>query len=543
MKKGKVVVGVGVLYFIIAIGIYCEEMKADLVNGSVAEKSEETVSETEHTVEEETIAECDERTDIISRRSLPDLERMEKKDQDKYVNHLQVIKKIESLRLGTEDFLYPEVSISNIEAVIEKNYIPDNRGKKVDFRGVTSQELQQVIDDNPKTVIDIISEQIRLTEPIVLHDDTIINGNGVRFIGEGVTYGFIAQDISGICLYNILIEGKIDYGMFFWNCDNLNITQNTIKGCRQKAICIIGITNGLKINNNEMSANQAGALYIAGDVSQGLIENNTVINNEGNSDWMAGIVLTDASPTKRGDIWSSVFGGQHQFSKSGDIGQSDYPHDLILRNNIITNNASAGIYSEGAYMCYLLNNRVSQNDKEGISLTHGTIGFYINKNTLEYNGGRKNQSYDDLEFELPGISLDNAAYNILENNNITGNYGGGIKMVRTAIRNLVIGNVIRDNYINKDNVSGGYGIELGVRLDGTEDVGVDYTPDYENIICRNVISGKHYTGIFIDEECFINDVFDNVIMDSEVYGIEAVSLKFNSMINNTTNCGIYNEFQ
>ena len=115
MKKGKVVVGVGVLYFIIAIGIYCEEMKADLVNGSVAEKSEETVSETEHTVEEETIAECDERTDIISRRSLPDLERMEKKDQDKYVNHLQVIKKIESLKSKPPDKENPLFPISNFQ--------------------------------------------------------------------------------------------------------------------------------------------------------------------------------------------------------------------------------------------------------------------------------------------------------------------------------------------------------------------------------------------------------------------------------------------
>lgn len=559
MKKGRMVFGAVILYFIVATGIYCVKMNSDPISSDVVEETTEAAIKPETAPDYEVIANNDKSMDIISRHSLPQLERMEKEDQDMYINNLQVIKKIEQLGLDAEDFLYPEISVSNIEAATRaKGSSYYDYSKRVDFSGATSQELQQVIDDNPNATIEINSEQIRVTEAVVLHDNIIINGNGVRFIGEGVACGFIAQSASGICLNNIIIEGKIDYAMYFVNCDNLNITQNTIEGCRQKAMCIIGPTSRLIIQNNKMSSNQAGALYIAGDVSQGLVEDNIIINNDGNSNWMAGIVLTNAVPTNGGDIWS-VFDDQHQFPIIDGKDQLDCPHNILIRNNEIADNTSVGIYSDGAYMCYLLNNMVCQNDKGGISLNHGTIGFYLSENILEYNGCRMSQSDDDLKFDfvyesgrmedgsakakLPGISLDNAVYNIIENNNISNNYGGGIKMVHTAIRNLVMGNVIKDNNIGKNDAFSFYGIELGVSSQGIENVGVDYTADYENIICKNIISGKHHSGTFIAEGCYINDVFDNVVMDSEAYGIEAVSQKFNSIVNNTTNCGVYNEFQ
>lgn len=560
MKRSKIIVGMGALYFIAAISIYCVKMNSDPINSNIPAKSPvETVVEPETPGDYEEIASYDRSMDILSQYSLPKLERMEKEDQDKYVNTLQVIKKIEHLGLATEDFLYPEVSISNIEAGIGMDdSIYYDYGKKVDFNGTTSHELQQVIDNNPNTIIDIISEQITVTESVVLHNNTIINGNGAKFIGEGVSYGFIAQNVSGICLNGLILEGQADYAMYFVNCDNLNITQNTIEGCQQKAICIVGPTNRLVVCNNKMSSNQAGALYIAGDVSQGLIEGNTIINNGGSSNWMAGIVLTNAVPAREDDIWS-VFDGRHQFPNINGKSQLDCPHNMIIRNNKIEDNASVGIYSDGAYGCFILNNMLYQNDKEGISLNHGTIGFYLSENILAYNGRRMNQFDDELKSDfvhelgrmedgsskakLPGVSLDNAAYNIFENNKIVNNYGGGIKMVHTAIRNLVIGNVIRDNSLGQNDILNFYGIELGAGSHGMENVGVDYTADYENIICKNIISGKHCSGIFVDEECYINDIFDNVVMDSEIYGIEAVSLKFNSIVNNTTNCGVYNEFQ
>ena len=186
------------------------------------------------------------------------------------------------------------------------------------------------------------------------------------------------------------------------------------------------------------------------------------------------------------------------------------------------------------------------------------FGFYLKGNVFEENGQRSRQTDDDLQLDfvldfgrmedgtaiskLPGISLDNTAYNILEDNMIINNYGGGIKMVRTTVRTVILKNVIRDNNKGQNDIYHFFGIEIGAAPSGIENSVMDFTPSYENIVCRNIITGDHYSGVFIAEECYVNDVFDNVIMDSQAFGVEAISHKFNSIINNRTNCGVRNEF-
>lgn len=145
--------------------------------------------------------------------------------------------------------------------------------------------------------------------------------------------------------------------------------------------------------------------------------------------------------------------------------------------------------------------------------------------------------------KLPGVSLDNTAYNILENNIVTGNYGGGIKMVRTAVRNLISENIIRDNNMGQNDVYHFFGIEAGYAAADVETGDLDFAPDFENIICRNSITGNHYAGVFIGADCYVNDVFDNVIMEPGEFAVEAVSTKFNSIINNISNAEIRNEYE
>ena len=72
---------------------------------------------------------------------------------------------------------------------------------------------------------------------------------------------------------------------------------------------------------------------------------------------------------------------------------------------------------------------------------------------------------------------------------------------------------------------------------------MDFTPDFENIICRNVISGNHYSGVFIGEDGYVNDIFDNIVIGPQMFAIEAISSKFNSIINNFSNADIRNEYK
>lgn len=52
----------------------------------------------------------------------------------------------------------------------------------------------------------------------------------------------------------------------------------------------------------------------------------------------------------------------------------DTPHDIVLYQNNVKHNNSSGIYSDGAYQIYIVENIIYQNDKEGMCLDYGTFG-------------------------------------------------------------------------------------------------------------------------------------------------------------------------
>ena len=47
-----------------------------------------------------------------------------------------------------------------------------------------------------------------------------------------------------------------------------------------------------------------------------------------------------------------------------------------------------------------------------------------------------------------------------------------------------------------------------------------------------MITGGHYAGIFLAEEVYMNDFFDNVILDATDWSMESLSQKHNSTVNN-----------
>lgn len=70
--------------------------------------------------------------------------------------------------------------------------------------------------------------------------------------------------------------------------------------------------------------------------------------------------------------------------------------------------------------------------------------------------------------------------------------------------------------------------------------GLDFTASYENIVCRNIVTGSNYAGVFLAEGSYCNDVFDNTILGSEWFAIECHSTMFNSMPNNTMDQEVLN---
>jgi hypothetical protein len=137
--------------------------------------------------------------------------------------------------------------------------------------------------------------------------------------------------------------------------------------------------------------------------------------------------------------------------------------------------------------------------------------------------------------KVPGISIDNALYNQIFSNTVSHNFGGGIKMVRTAYFNLVGLNTLVSN---NDGASANFhffGIELGAAaLDSASDE-LDATPSRGNVMFSNAIRGNHYSGIFFADGSDQNNIFDNVIMDAQPWALEAFRPMPNNSLNNLTN--------
>jgi hypothetical protein len=172
-------------------------------------------------------------------------------------------------------------------------------------------------------------------------------------------------------------------------------------------------------------------------------------------------------------------------------------------------------------------------------------------NVIRQNGKRWGQSDEALRLDFvlargrlpdgtsvaktPGVSIDNAAYNIVYANQVDRNHGGGVKMVRTAFFNLVGLNVVTDNNEGASPVFHFFGIELGATRADAPAVDLDFTPSRGNIVFGNVVRGSHYAGIFYGAGSTDNDVFDNSIFGATHWAQEQVRPQPNPSLNNLSN--------
>lgn len=485
--------------------------------------------------------------DIILSNELPSLERMSSDDSSELMSELQVLKRIEAFEIDVNQINTPEYnwkklyedSLNTVDAML--NIF---RNEKY-FEGRTASELNKFLKDNEGNKIIINVSEIKLDETIMIPSNTWLSGNSVKIEGDEnstIEYGILGENVNNVCVEGFHFRGNLKHAIYMISSNNVLISNNTIEKSFNKGIVIMGECQYVNLVRNSIFNNGDGAIFLNGKISNCIIENNVITGNLGAGNLSAAITLsslpiedsyTPYNPIKDEYLYEIV----------------NVPYNNVIRENNIKYGCSSGIYSHGGYQNYIIDNQIIESDKEGICLDYGTFGTYVSNNCIINNGGRKRQSDSDLENDfigtigrmedgsspakLPGISLDNAAYNLLIGNRISENYGSGVKMVRSCYRNLIMNNEISDNNYGENDQFHFFGIELGYAQEPDEPVvGMDFTTDYENIICRNIITGNHYSGVFFAEETYCNDLFDNVIMDSEMFSVECLSDKFNSVVGN-----------
>lgn len=491
---------------------------------------------------------------LIKENNLPALSRMSEEDTKKYMSELQVLKKIEKLGIDPAQFETPELNWKNTYNTVDN--IINNRTKyqnDVRFNGSTASELNAVIATSDSAYITIESDKIILDETINLKSDIGINASKTEFVPGSMVIdkAVMAEDCDNISLdYFKLENGGYNYALYIIRTNNFSIKGCTFSKSTYKGLVVMGTCTNFVMLDNNVTYNGNGGVFLNGNISNGIIKNNDIEENYGTRNLTAGMVMTSMTI-------DDYYTAYNEFKDEHLYDLLDTPHDIVLYQNRVQRNNSSGVYSDGAYNIYIIENIIYKNEKEGMCLDYGTFGAYVHNNVVRQNGGRFRQTNEDLEADfvtsfgrledgsspakLPGISIDNSAYNIILNNNVNQNYGSGIKSVRSAYRNVIMENTVSDNNYGENEKFHFFGIEIGHASTPDEPViGLDFTASYENIVCRNVVTGPDYAGVFLEIESYCNDVFDNVIMGSEKFAIECHSTLFNSIVNNTLNQEVLN---
>ncbi len=493
----------------------------------------------------EPISELD-RTSLLGRHALPPLERMAPEERAGLVDSMLSVERMRRLGIRPEDLEFPEASWKRIYNEVWRETRGVGAGPEVAFSGATASELNALLRRSGGASVDVESPLIVLDETVVVPGGVALRGRGARVVAGAapVAKAFVLDGARDVLLDGFELDGCCDYPVYVKNSERFVISGMRVTRCAHKAVCVMGACRHFAVRNNRISDSGNGAIFLNGDVELGVIERNVVERAGGTGNLSGGIVLcssdlddidTPYNPLKRWCLAERL----------------ESPHDLVIVGNRIGAGESNGIYSHASYRNYIIENTLKQNNKEGMCLDFGTVGCFVARNVVLRNGGRFDMDEEKLvedfiqDFgvlsdgsspaKVPGISMDNAAYNILYQNVVAGNYGSGIKMVRSGARNTILSNVVTDNNAGESEGFHFFGIELAsdLREDyALEDIReLDFTPCYENTVARNIVSGPHYAGVFLGRDAYVNDCFDNVVMDAP-RPFEVVSGRLNARVNN-----------
>lgn len=335
---------------------------------------------------------------IMTANKLPALSRMAAEDSKKYMGNLQVLQKIEKLGIDTASFETPELNWKNVYNRVSDTMQKENTfSDKISFTGSTASQLNTLIAQSTDAYITIESSTVRMDEPISMKSGIALDAAGVTFTGstdDRVAQAVIAEDCTNFALYNLnLTAGCYEYGIYIIRSNTFTIENCTISNALYKGLVMMGENKNFTIRNNTASYNGNGAVFLNGNISNGIIAGNDVVDNYGTRNLTAGIVMTSMEI-------DDYYTAYNEFKDEHLYNLLDTPHDIVLYQNNVKHNNSSGIYSDGAYQIYIVENIIYQNDKEGMCLDYGTFGAYVSNNIVKENGGRLRQSDEDLEADF-----------------------------------------------------------------------------------------------------------------------------------------------
>ena len=471
--------------------------------------------------------------DIISQYNLPPLQR-----DTNYSSTDSILKKAKVLNYaGDMPVKYTEVMdtgrfISDLKTSIRKQIETIGHGyNTVYFKGKTAHELNRFIDGltaDSKVEIVLTESEILLDETINLRSYTIIKGCSTRFISKNIGIAILGKDIRSVWLKGFIIDGPKVCGIMFINAKKCIVDNIEVLNSHDRGMVIRRNSSFIYVTHSRFKENKRGGIMLQDVSNHVYIMHCDISGGRNSSNWSAGVVFSSVPAITEYGI-RDIFDNNYFYPKEFYFKKDKVPFKNIVEASYIHDNQSSGIYVDGGNGNVVVGNYIASNDKEGICLDFYSMGNIVESNSIAGNGFRRYQSDDDLKHDavlhfgrladgsavskLPNISLDNAAYNLVVRNTISGAAGDGVKIVRSGFRNIIGLNSITDNNKNENNVFYFSGVLLGSAGSDYENdtSGIDALPSIENIVFGNTIYGQHKIGILIDRGSISNDIFNNVI--------------------------------
>lgn len=427
--------------------------------------------------------------------------------------------------------------------------VPPASGNLQVFSGATASALNQAI-ANPATArIQVVSPTLTVDQPIEVQRSNVALDLGTTQIAASNLQPWMLRVENTA---NVRVTG----GVFAQG--NSAILVNASRSVTVAGVQIANLTGaGILVTGSTLVSvigNRVSGLPLAGimihrGTTQSVVRQNQISSGQGYSNVTAGIVVTD----REVDLTSNplaIFGpGGYWVITQPMMQRLNPPHDNLIAWNSVTGDLAQGIYSDGGVENVFFANYLQGNSKEGLCLDNGSTANVVTSNTIRDNGDRWGDPDSVLALDsilaggrlpdgtaaekVPGISLDNAAYNVVFANDIEHNFGGGVKLVRTGYFNAVGLNNILDDNDGAGPVFHFFGIELGAATGSSPEL--DFTPSHGNTVFSNVIRGTHYSGVFFDPGSDSNSVLYNAILDATAWALESSQQMNNSSVNNLTN--------
>ncbi len=298
---------------------------------------------------------------------------------------------------------------------------------------------------------------------------------------------------------------KVGQGVLIANSYNIVVEQVAVQDCLVGIDMTGSYSNSVEWCNISQSFNYGIRIFQgSGGIYGGNVIENTTISGSNSPVFGRNIFISTSESNRIIDcnISASVGIGVHIFDKSDNC--------ELIRTTVTYCESGAAVAVDGSKDVLIANNKVVNNDFDGIQVTSGSTGAMIRNNVVQENdlglgngegirvmeSGSSTVSNNVVSGNKLGIIIESSDDCDVENNTVSGHVDRGGIWVRGSSSAKVMNNLLSDN-------------EIGIEVSGS----TTGSPNLKMVLADNNVQGSEREGISI-----IGTVTDALIHGNVVSG-------------------------